>query len=434
MSLSRSEVTQFFSHFTLPLNSLVKQSRKQMKVAEEKAARNPPLTVAWISNFPLEWLPELPESLRGLPKSNPGTWQLVLLEEFQKNPALNIHVIVLRKNIERDLVFERNKVVFHVLKIPGGLRAPSFFWIDTFRIRRELEKIKPHVVHAWGTEQGAALVASRLPYPYLVTIQGLLTWYKKLIPLVRYDRFAAWLEDVSLRRANIATTESNFAVHYLQERYSKLCVHQAEHAANWFFHQIQRRSQIDPVRFIYVGTLCYRKGTDLLLRALNEIAREIPFELMMVSGANREFVNQMKPSLSAEFWRRIIFKTDLSPSEVAEELAQATIMLMPTRADTSPNAVKEAVVAGVPVVASKIGGIVDYVFEDKNGMLFDSGDLPGFIAAIRKACCHPQFSRGRVDAETLEQMRNYLSPSAMHERFFEAYEKTRKSNLGCMRN
>jgi glycosyltransferase involved in cell wall biosynthesis len=108
------------------------------------------------------------------------------------------------------------------------------------------------------------------------------------------------------------------------------------------------------------------------------------------------------------------------------------MLLLPTRADTSPNAVKEAVVAGVPVVASRIGGIVDYVYPGKNGLLFPANDLPGFVQAIRAACQHPLFGQGLVDAGTLEQNRDYLSPRTMERRFTEAYERAlRPSPQGC---
>src|SRR5438067_1065799 len=205
------------------------------------------LTVAWISEFGLEWLPDLPEAFRCLPKSHPQTWQPVLLSELEARPDLKIHILVLRKKIKNDLFFQRNGVSFHVLKVPSGCRAPSFFWLDTLFLKKALQRIQPDLIHAWGTERGAALVASRLPYPYLVTIQGLLTWYKEMIPLNFYERFAAYLEQVRLRRAQFLTTESTFAARFLHKRFPHLVVCQAEHAPNWLFHRVKRTPKTDPV-------------------------------------------------------------------------------------------------------------------------------------------------------------------------------------------
>ena len=90
-------------------------------------------------------------------------------------------------------------------------------------------------------------------------------------------------------------------------------------------------------------------------------------------------------------------------------------------ADVSPNSVKEAVVAGVPVIGSAVGGIPDYVFPGRNGVLHSPDNLPELIEAIRAACRHPQFSKGEVDATTLAQTREYLSPKLMGEKFLAAY-------------
>jgi glycosyltransferase involved in cell wall biosynthesis len=103
-------------------------------------------------------------------------------------------------------------------------------------------------------------------------------------------------------------------------------------------------------------------------------------------------------------------------------MARATLMIFPTRADVSPNAVKEALVAGLPVVASQVGGIPDYLVHGKNGFLFPVGDLNGFIRAIKDACAHPLFSQGRVEPETLAKTRAYLSPERMARNFLNAYE------------
>lgn len=375
-----------------------------------------------MTEFPLEWLPDLPEPLQHLPRSHAMTWQRVLLAELKKVPALKIHVIVLRKHLAKDFVFERDGVTFHVLKVPGGMRAPTLFWIDTLLLKRALKKIKPDLLHAWGTERGAALVAKRLSYPYLVTIQGLMTWYAELIPLNAYERLSSYFEKISLPHAPLVTTESTFAVRYLQKKYRGLRVLQAEHAANWVFHQVQRNPQTDPLRFIFVGFLDYRKGGDLLFSALDKIRAEFTFELILIGNSAPAFLQTLKSTSSPELWNRVQIKQNLSPSQIAEELSRATMMLFPTRADTSPNAVKEAVVAGVPVVASAIGGITDYVLPDENGFTFRSENLDDFVRTLQRACRHPLFSKGLVEPASLAKTRTYLSPDLMGRRFLEAYQ------------
>jgi glycosyltransferase involved in cell wall biosynthesis len=380
-----------------------------------------PLTVAWISDFPVEWLPEPPEALRASPRRHPATWQMVLLSEFEKDPALRVHVILLRSEPERAFQFERNGAVFHVLKAPPWLRLGSLFWADTLLIGRVCRRIQPDLVHAWGMEKGAPLVAHRLGRPYVMTVQGLFGWYRQRVPMARYDRFIARLEPLCLRRAPVVTTESNYAVGYLKARYPGTRIQQAEHAPNRAFFQVRRQPRLQPVRFISIGTLGFRKGTDLLFQGLDRLRQEMAFTLEVISGPNADYLATVRPMVSAALWERVQFKPHILPREVAQELETATLMLLPTRADVSPNAVKECVVAGVPVVASSTGGVPDYVFPGKNGLLFPPGDLEGFVAALRTAVQHPLFSRGQVDAAALAQSRDYLSAARMARNFLTAY-------------
>jgi len=374
----------------------------------------------------MEWLPDLPAPLRALPRRHPATWQIALLAELQKNPLVRVHVICLRSRIKRSLQFECNGSVFHVLKVPTWLRPLSGFWIDTVLIKRACRRINPDVVHAWGSEKGAPLIASRLGYPYVATIQGLLTWYREIVPLTLYERFVEKLERLSLPRAPVVTGESTFTVQYLRRQYPHLDVRHVEHVPDWFFHQVQRRPQTDPVHFISVCSLNYRKGLDLLFKALDQLTPQIPFKLTLISSSTPDQLENLRATVSDAFWQRIGFKRNLTPQAVAKELETPTLMLMPTRADTGPMAVKEAVLAGVPVVASNVGGIPDYIVPGKNGLLFPANDLSEFVRAIKNACEHPLFGKGLVEAGTLARLRDYLSPLTAANRIMEVYQAARQ--------
>src|SRR2546430_1464967 len=88
------------------------------------------LKVAWISDFPVEGLPGVPEEIRKLPPYN-ATWQRVLVNELSKHPELDLHIFSIRKCHPYNLSFSWQSVTFHLIKVPGKIRAPSFFWVDT---------------------------------------------------------------------------------------------------------------------------------------------------------------------------------------------------------------------------------------------------------------------------------------------------------------
>ena len=179
-----------------------------------------------------------------------------------------------------------------------------------------------------------------------------------------------------------------------------------------------------------MGELCHRKGTDLLFQALDRLILELPFKLTIVSGPDTSYLDSIKNKLSTKIWERVEMKHHLLPHEVAKSLETPTFMLLPTRADVSPNAVKEAVVAGIPVVASNVGGIPDYVRPGENGLLFKPGDLESFIRTIREARGHPLFAKGLVEPGCLVRSREYLSPTRMAEKFLAAYARVLETGPG----
>lgn len=392
---------------------------------------NGPLKVAWVSAFPVEWMPDAPEEARQLPKEHATSWMRVLAAELAPRRDVQLHAIALRKGIRRNFVFERRGVTFHVMRTLPMTRLPSLFWTDTWLIRSRLKQIQPRLVHAWGNERGAGLVASRLPYPYVVTIQGLLGWYRQMLKFGLQNNLTCRAEEICLRRSRWATTESTFAKDFLRQNYPALNVEQVEHAPDWLFHRTVREPQSSPIRVLTLGEVSYRKGTDLLLSALDRLRGRLDFHLTVVGHPDDELLATLRSQLSPELFQRVTFKHGLRPEEVGKEMAAATLMVLPTRADTSPNAVKEAAVMGLPVIGTSIGGIPDYVFPGKNGLLVPPGDVDALAKALAEAAAHPQFSRGAVDPATLASVRDYLSPARMAENFLRVYRKVLETTPGA---
>ena len=79
-----------------------------------------------------------------------------------------------------------------------------------------------------------------------------------------------------------------------------------------------------------VGTPGFRKGTDLLLQALDKLTGEFDFELTMVGTVSGAYFEAECAKVSPELRRRMVFRKNLSPPEVAEEMARATMLVLPT--------------------------------------------------------------------------------------------------------
>jgi glycosyltransferase involved in cell wall biosynthesis len=66
-----------------------------------------------------------------------------------------------------------------------------------------------------------------------------------------------------------------------------------------------------------------------------------------------------------------------------EELADWDVLLAPSRTEAFGLAVQEAMAMGVPVVASRVGGIPEQV-DEESGILVEPDDVEGFAEAVRR--------------------------------------------------
>jgi glycosyltransferase involved in cell wall biosynthesis len=63
-------------------------------------------------------------------------------------------------------------------------------------------------------------------------------------------------------------------------------------------------------------------------------------------------------------------------------MSKAWCLVLPTRADTSPNVVKEARVIGLPVITTRHGGQASYVRDGEDGYFVECGDIKGLVEKL----------------------------------------------------
>ncbi|MDB5103425.1 MAG: alpha-(1-2)-phosphatidylinositol mannosyltransferase [Fibrobacteres bacterium] len=132
-------------------------------------------------------------------------------------------------------------------------------------------------------------------------------------------------------------------------------------------------------RLLCMHRLVPRKGTSLLLEALAEM-RSVPWTLDIVGrGEEEENLRQRVSALGLE--DRIRFLAPVDEAEKIRLLGEATLFILPSLPPVSNNHVEglgltllEAQSLGLPVLASRTGGIPEAIQEGLTGMLFRAGD------------------------------------------------------------
>jgi glycosyltransferase involved in cell wall biosynthesis len=130
-------------------------------------------------------------------------------------------------------------------------------------------------------------------------------------------------------------------------------------------------------RVVMVANLRREKGHDVLIEAAGLVLQRFPDARFEIVGGGPE--RQALEARAAA--RRVLHAFSFLGhcEDVAGRLAAADIFVLPSRSEAFPNAVLEAMAAGLPVVASGVGGVVELLDEGRTGMLVPPDD-PGSLA------------------------------------------------------
>jgi glycosyltransferase involved in cell wall biosynthesis len=137
------------------------------------------------------------------------------------------------------------------------------------------------------------------------------------------------------------------------------------------------------VSILFVGQLSLHKGVDVLIDAFKNINSD-PIKLDIAGkGQDGEILQR-----SASDDKRIRFHGFVSPEILAGLYRSADLVIVPSIwYDNSPLVIYEALSYGVPVIASKIGGIPELIVDGYNGALFEAGDRVQLRRIMKELVC-----------------------------------------------
>lgn len=141
----------------------------------------------------------------------------------------------------------------------------------------------------------------------------------------------------------------------------------------------------------YVGRLEPRKGVLEWIEAAVTVGRENPVARFAFVGANvlcgnRMIGNQvLDRMIPQELKSRFVFHGPQPHWALSKYLKQARIVVIPSRWENFPNVGIEAMGSGLPVLASRTGGLVEMVEDGGTGWLTRTGGRDGLTEALRRA-------------------------------------------------
>lgn len=142
-----------------------------------------------------------------------------------------------------------------------------------------------------------------------------------------------------------------------------------------------------PPRLLSIGRLVSDKDHDTLIEAFHLALPAYPeAELWLVGdGLRLAALRELAQRLSISDRVRFIPPMD----DLRPLLHQATLLVLSSRTEALPNVVLEAMAAGLPVVATRVGGVPELVDPGRTGWLVNPEDAPGLAAALSQVLADP---------------------------------------------
>lgn len=141
-----------------------------------------------------------------------------------------------------------------------------------------------------------------------------------------------------------------------------------------FFNIEHINNPTSELRIVSIGSLIYRKGYDLLIKAVAECPQRASLKVKIIGeGPQRDELKSLCNSLGIA--DRIEFLGELNQDAVRQELSHSDVFVLASRSEGRPNALIEAVAAGLPAISSGLDGVQGLVEHGINGWIFPVEDI-----------------------------------------------------------
>ena len=350
-----------------------------------------------------------------------GTAPEALFEGFQMLTDIEVHVISCIRQIIKSPNKVSENIYFHSVFVPKFGWMSSGYYGCSRAIRSLCAKIKPDIVHGQGTERDCAMAAVLSGFPNIITLHGNMRVHARR-PEHRksiYHQLAAVLEIFCLKRTNGVVAISSYTEQLVKGLTSKTWL--LPNAVDSRFFDIISSPPPIP-RFLFVGSLDKRKNPLGLLKACAPFLKANRCTLALAGQFDPTGEYGMAFQSEADVLPNIEYLGFLGRDKLAAEFAKSSVLILPTFEDNCPMVVLEAMAAGLPVAASRVGGVPDLVDHDVTGLLFDPENMENMRDCIEFLISSPDFRNTAGQAGKKKGLEKF-HPSRIAQRHVEIYQE-----------
>lgn len=195
-------------------------------------------------------------------------------------------------------------------------------------------------------------------------------------------------------------------------------------------HEAKNELNISTDKFtiLFFGGIRQSKGLDLLILAVSRVIKDIPNILLMIIGEPLEDYSKYKNLIISSGILNNIFEEThyIANNEIPKFFFAADVVALPYREITQSGVLLMAYAFGKPVIASRIGGFIESIENEKSGLLVTPGDPNDLAASILRLFRDKQL-RTLLSIKGLELSRGHFAWENIADKTINIYKKFQKS-------
>jgi glycosyltransferase involved in cell wall biosynthesis len=335
----------------------------------------------------------------------------------QKRKGYDIRVITLLETgaTEPSIVGELRHADIPIIPV---IHPPRSYRAQRRSIRDVCSEFSPDVLHSHGylPDVLAASLGSKFRAARVTTVHGFTGggWRNRLYEWMQHRSFARFEAVVAVSRKlarELASISSSRAIQTLPNAWTPVEVPLSQESA---------RSTIgvskDGFNIGWIGRISREKGADVLidaLPALHDLAVHVTF---IGEGAERSKLERRARELevdSSVSWRGEV-------PQAGSLLRAFDLLVISSRTEGTPITLFEAMHAGIPIVATSVGGVPDVV-SSKEAELIQADDPVALASAIRRVHDTPEEARVRA-AHARDRLEREFAAAPWIDRYTRIYE------------
>ena len=342
---------------------------------------------------------------------------------------IELHTITCTEELSHTKVVER--AGHCVTYLPRGrLGRVTWHRREVHAMLSALRDLRPEIVHAHsaGLYAGAALAS---PYPAVITVHGIFAKEAKLLTGWR-NRLRGFL-DASYERRVLRRAQHLIVINpYVEGVFAGVFSGRSylvDNPCDEAFFEVRRQ----PVqgRLLLAGISIPRKGVLPLLRALYLVRKRIPEAHLRIAGSTAvdpDYFRACKAYVrEAELGEAVTFLGHLVQEQIVQEYASSSALVMPSFQETAPIAIAQAMAAGLPVVATRAGGVPWMVEDGVTGTTLPvpgrpQGDPEALADALCRVLQDPE-GAGEMAQRAKEVAERRFRPEVVARRTWEVYQR-----------